>query len=115
MEGGKQLIQGSACSANRRTQDQSPRTQVTMPVAAALSWKPNKEGQETGRFLKFNWPTSQASSISFQFGEGPCLKTVWNMEMIKEVSFYLLYKTWASILMITLDCTHTCVLTITST
>lgn len=33
-------------------------------------------GTRDRQIPEVHWPTSQASSISFQFGEGPCLKTV---------------------------------------
>lgn len=68
MEGGKQLIQGSACSASRRTQD------VTMPVEAALSWKPNKEGLETGRFLKLTGQPAKPHHLVSSLVRGPVLK-----------------------------------------
>lgn len=76
MDGGKTLIQGRACSMSKRTQDQGPDTQVKMPVEAALSWKPNKEGLETGRCLKF---TGQLAKPRSSLVRGPVLKQygVW--------------------------------------
>lgn len=74
MEGGKQLIQGSACSASRGTQDQSRRTQVTKPVEAALFWKPNKEGLETDRFLKFTGQPAKPHQLVSSLVRGPVLK-----------------------------------------
>ena len=72
-----------------------------MPVKAALFWEVQQGGTGDRYMPEVHWPTSPVSSMSFHLGEGPCLKTVWTLEMIKEVLFYLLYKTWASTLMVT--------------